>query len=222
MTTAISSATSATTGTTATSSSGSSNSTMSMNPAESQDRFLKLLVAQLNNQDPMNPMDNAQMTTQLAQINTVSGIQELNKTVQGLVSQFSAMQTLQGASMVGHEVLTEGNTLAINEGKGQGSIDLSGSASAVTVEVLNGSGTVVDTVKLGAKEAGRYPFEVDASKFPSGSYSFRVTAQNGSTAVEATPLMRAKVTSVSSDSNGLRLDLASGKSLSYSAVKGVL
>ena len=45
-----------------------------------QDRFLKLLVAQLNNQDPMNPMDNAQMTSQMAQINTVSGIQQLNET----------------------------------------------------------------------------------------------------------------------------------------------
>ena len=50
----------------------------------SQDRFLKLLVAQLNNQDPLNPMDNAQMTTQMAQINTVSGIQELNATLKGM------------------------------------------------------------------------------------------------------------------------------------------
>lgn len=184
--------------------------------------FLTMLVTQMKNQDPMNPMDNAQMTTQLAQINTVSGIQELNKTVQGLVSQFSAMQMLQGSSMVGHEVLTEGNTLAVQDDKGRGAIDLSGSASAVTVEVLNGSGTVVDTVKLGAKDAGRHAFEVDTSDLPSGTYTFRVTAQNGTTAVEATPLMRVKVASVSSDSSGLRLDLANGKSLSYSAVKGVL
>ena len=218
MTTAVSSATTSTAAT----STSASNSAMSMDPAQSQDRFLKLLVAQLNNQDPMNPMDNAQMTTQLAQINTVSGIQELNKTVQGLVSQFSAMQMLQGSSMVGHEVLTEGNTLAVQDDKGRGSIDLSGSASAVTVEVLNGSGTVVDTVKLGAKDAGRHAFEVDTSDLPSGTYTFRVTAQNGTTAVEATPLMRVKVASVSSDSSGLRLDLANGKSLSYSAVKGVL
>lgn len=77
----------------------SSNSTAAnMDPAQSQDRFLKLLVAQLNNQDPMNPMDNAQMTTQLAQINTVSGIQQLNQTVTSMVNQFSALQMLQGAN----------------------------------------------------------------------------------------------------------------------------
>ena len=73
-----------------------------------------------------------------------------------------------------------------------------------------------------AKDAGRHAFEVDTSDLPSGTYTFRVTAQNGTTAVEATPLMRVKVASVSSDSSGLRLDLANGKSLSYSAVKGVL
>ncbi|MEG0141807.1 MAG: flagellar hook capping FlgD N-terminal domain-containing protein, partial [Comamonas sp.] len=53
-------------------------------PNEAQDRFLKLLVAQLNNQDPMNPMDNAQMTSQMAQINTVTGIQQLNQTMQSM------------------------------------------------------------------------------------------------------------------------------------------
>jgi flagellar basal-body rod modification protein FlgD len=62
-----------------------------------QDRFLKLLVAQLNNQDPMNPMDNAQMTSQMAQINTVTGIQQVNETLKSLAEQFSAMQVLQAA-----------------------------------------------------------------------------------------------------------------------------
>ena len=73
--------------------------------ANSQDRFLKLLVAQLNNQDPMNTMDNAQMTSQIAQINTVTGIQQLNETVKCLVSQFASQQMLQGSAMVGRQVL---------------------------------------------------------------------------------------------------------------------
>lgn len=70
--------------------------------ASMQDRFLKLLVAQINNQDPLNPMDNAQMTTQMAQINTVNGIQQVNETLQGMASQFASMQVLQAASLVGH------------------------------------------------------------------------------------------------------------------------
>ena len=86
---------------------------------KSQDRFLKLLVAQLNNQDPMNPMDNAQMTSQMAQINTVTGIQQLNDTMKSMATQFSAMQMLQGASMVGRDVLIEGNSLSITNGVGK-------------------------------------------------------------------------------------------------------
>src|SRR5512147_131653 len=80
------------------------------------DRFLKLLVAQMQNQDPLNPMDNAQVTSQMAQINTVTGIEKLNTTVQGLNSQFVQMQALQGASLVGRDVIVPGNLVDIDEG----------------------------------------------------------------------------------------------------------
>ena len=107
--------------------------------ASSQDRFLKLLVAQLNNQDPMNPMDNAQMTSQIAQINTVTGIQQLNETVKGLVGQFASQQLMQGSAMVGRQVLLEGDALVVNPETqtGHGALDLSGSASSVKVQVLD-------------------------------------------------------------------------------------
>ena len=72
---------------------------------DAQDRFMKLLIAQLNNQDPLNPMDNAEMTSQIAQINTVTGIQQLNTTVTGLASQINGSQLLQSGTMVGHGVL---------------------------------------------------------------------------------------------------------------------
>ncbi|OZA55313.1 MAG: flagellar biosynthesis protein FlgD, partial [Acidovorax sp. 17-64-282] len=96
----INSATSATSGSTAVSTTATRADTTT-DASAGQDRFLKLLVAQLNNQDPMNPLDNAQMTSQIAQINTVTGIQQLNDTVKGLVSQFAAQQMLQGSAMVG-------------------------------------------------------------------------------------------------------------------------
>ena len=63
---------------------------------EASDRFLKLLVTQMQNQDPLNPMDNAQVTSQMAQINTVTGIDKLNNTVSGLGSSLAQMQMLQG------------------------------------------------------------------------------------------------------------------------------
>jgi flagellar basal-body rod modification protein FlgD len=203
-------------------STGSANAN-SMDPTESQDRFLKLLVAQLNNQDPMNPMDNAQMTTQLAQINTVSGIQELNKTVQGLVSQFSQMQMLQGSSLVGHHVLTSGNTISKDGTTGTGAIDLSADASSVSVQVVNASGAVVDTVNLGAQTAGRHSFETDLSKYTSaGELTFKVVALNGTKAVDASTLMTTKVTAIGSDAGGLTLNLSNGKTVGYSSVKAVL
>lgn len=219
MTAAVSSATS----TAATTSSTSASTANSMDPTASQDRFLKLLVAQLNNQDPMNPMDNAQMTTQLAQINTVSGIQELNKTVQGLVSQFSQMQMLQGSSLVGHKVLTDGNTVAKDGTTGTGAINLAADANAVSVQIINSSGTVVDTINLGAQTAGRHSFETDLSKYDSsGDLSFKVVALNGAKAVEATTLMSSKVNAIGSDSTGLTLNLSNGKTIAYSSVKAVL
>lgn len=64
---------------------------------ELRESFLTLLITQLQNQDPLNPMDNAEMTSQLAQINTVSGIEELNTTLNGITQQMDAAQTLQAA-----------------------------------------------------------------------------------------------------------------------------
>ncbi|HEX6723474.1 MAG TPA: flagellar hook capping FlgD N-terminal domain-containing protein, partial [Burkholderiaceae bacterium] len=84
--------------------------------ANSEVRFLKLLVAQLQNQDPLNPMDNAQVTSQMAQIQTVSGIEKLNSTVLGLNAQFAQLQTLGGAALVGRHVLIEGNRMAAADG----------------------------------------------------------------------------------------------------------
>jgi len=91
---------------------------------EAGERFLKLLVTQLQNQDPMNPVDNAQMTSQMAQISTVSGIEKLNVTVEGLTSQFVQMQALQGASLVGKDVILKGDKLSSIDGKAVGAFEL--------------------------------------------------------------------------------------------------
>ena len=89
------------------------------NPSDagSQDRFLKLLVTQLKYQDPLSPMDNAQLTSQIAQINTVTGIATLNTSVQTLSTQFLQMQSLQGATLLGKDVIVAGNRLDIAEGE---------------------------------------------------------------------------------------------------------
>lgn len=193
--------------------------------ANSQDRFLKLLVAQLNNQDPMNPMDNAQMTSQIAQINTVTGIEQLNATVKGLVSQFASQQMLQGSAMVGRQVLVEGDSMAVNaETKAAyGALDLSASAASVKVQVLNASGKELGVVDLGSLKAGRYNFEWDASEHPdSGPLHFNVVAQNGEANVPATPLTIDQVVGVSQENGALQLQLGRGDTVDFGTIKSVL
>ncbi len=188
------------------------------------DRFLKLLVAQMQNQDPLSPMDNAQVTSQMAQINTVTGIDRLNTSVQGLQSQFMQLQAVQGASLVGHDVIVPGNQLDLDaaSGIGQGGFELPSPADSVKVEVLSGSGAVVETLNLGAEGAGVHSFDWNASAAAaaaSGALTFRVTATSGGVAVAATPLMRDHVDAVSANGSNFTLELRNSGSIPYSTVR---
>ncbi len=213
--------TSSTSASTVASSSASSTTSTDMNVA--QDRFLKLLVAQLNNQDPMNPMDNAQMTSQMAQINTVTGIQQVNDTLKSMAEQFTAMQVLQGSSMVGHDVLIEGNTLTTQAGIASGAIDLVANAESVKVDIVTAGGQIVDTLNLGALDAGRHSFDWDASSYQgTGDVGFKVTATLGGKAVENTALTQARVVSVSSESGAMKVQLQDRAAVAYSSVKAIL
>ena len=205
----------------ATNASGTNNATGS-GTAGAEDRFLKLLVAQLSNQDPMNPMDNAQMTSQMAQISTVSSVQQVNDTLKNLATQFSSMQMLQAGSLVGHKVLVTGTKLAPENGVAGGAVDLDTKADSVKIEVLSGGGQVVDTFNLGAQDAGRHAFEWDSSKFTGmGTPSYRVTATLAGAKVSAKPLVRDTVVSISSDDGVMNMQLRGSGSVAYSTVKSI-
>ena len=187
--------------------------------AASADRFLKLLVAQMQNQDPLNPLDNAQVTSQMAQIQTVSGVEKLNTTVQALNSQFVQMQALQGAALVGRDVIVAGNKLDIHEGNAQGGFELTSAADSVKVEVLNAGGHVVDTLQLGAQAAGRHSFDWDASKTSDTHLTFRITATTGAASLPVTALMRDRVSAVSTAGDKLTLELERSGSTPYADIK---
>jgi flagellar basal-body rod modification protein FlgD len=189
----------------------------------SQDRFLKLLVAQLNNQDPMNPMDNAQMTSQMAQINTVTGIQQLNETVKSLGTQFNTMQVLQGASLVGHDVLMEGNTLSIDGGVAKGAIDLPTNSDQLSVQIISPGGQLLDTMNMGAVAAGRHDFQWDASNYTgTGNPSFKVIASNGAQPVAATSLVRDTIVSVSTTGAGMSVQLKGRDPVAYGSIQSIM
>jgi flagellar basal-body rod modification protein FlgD len=190
--------------------------------AGSEDRFLKLLVTQMQNQDPLNPMDNAQVTSQMAQINTVSGIEKLNTTVESLSGQFAQMQALQGASMVGRDVVVPGNIIDITNGVGQGGFDLSGPADNVKVEVLAPSGQVVDTMNLGALGSGMQGFDWPAKGATNDSgLRFRVTASNGSVSSTPATLMRDRVNAINTTGNSFNLELQNAGTVPYSSVRSL-
>jgi flagellar basal-body rod modification protein FlgD len=192
-------------------------------PQAAQDRFLKLLVAQINSQDPLNPMDNAQMTTQMAQINTVSGIQQLNATLKGMSDQYSAMQGLQGTSLIGRQALVEGNSFNFDGDQARGALALSGPASQVAVDVMGTNGELIETVSLGALPGGQHAFSWNAAGTdPARVAGFSVRATEGGKAVTATPLTRTAVTSVSFTGGAMSLQLQDGRTLGYDKVRAFM
>ena len=204
------------------SSTAASSAAASADEAGSEERFLKLLITQMQNQDPLNPMDNAQVTTQIAQINTVNGIQKLNTTVEGLSGQFTQMQALQGAALVGRDVVVPGNALDITDGIGQGGFELSGAADSVKAEILSPAGQVIDTLQLGAMGSGLHSFDWPTTTATNDSgLRFRVVAANGTVESTPTTLMRDRVNAITTTGNTLNLELQRSGSVPYSSVKAL-
>ena len=191
--------------------------------AEDQsNRFLKLLVAQMSNQDPLNPMDSAQVTSQMAQISTVQGVQTLNKTVSGLDSQFTQLQTMQGAALVGHDVATDGNSLRVDPDshKGDGGFELDSPATSVSVDILNPAGTTVGSVKLGPQGPGSHGFDFDVPVSAQGQkLTFKVNAMNNSAPLDSKPFAFNSINAVSSAGGKLAVELDDGRRVDYADVR---
>ena len=177
-----------------------------------QDRFLKLLVTQMKNQDPLNPLDNAQVTTQLAQISTVNGIEKLNTTIQAMANSFNASQSMQAAGMIGKDVLVPGSTLHLAAGKGLFGFDLAQAADQVKVKIHDASGREVQVLDLGAQAAGPLALAwdgktLDGAQAADGAYSFSVSAVRGDHQVDAQTLAFGSVQGVSQGNQGVRLNV---------------
>jgi flagellar basal-body rod modification protein FlgD len=208
-------------GSSATSTTGGSSASDKNKQVASEDRFLKLLVAQMQNQDPLNPMDNAQVTSQMAQINAVTSLEKVNTSIASLGTQMVQMQALQGASLVGRDVVVAGNRLSSGDGAGQlaGGFEMDSAADHVQVEILDGSGHVLDTLQLGAQTSGRHAFDWQQPASVAAGATFRVTATSGTNKVGATALTTDRVEAVSTSGQSLQLQLSRSGSVGYDAVK---
>ena len=196
--------------------------------ADTEQRFLKLLVTQLNNQDPLNPLDNAQLTSQLAQMSTVSGIEKLNSAFQSMLAQSGSSQVLQSASMIGRTVLVPGSELALKKGTDVPfAVEMPQSADSVKVTVTNAAGNTVRSFDLGSLPQGVKTLSWDGLNntgvsVADGSYTVNVVATSGDAKVAANVLTYSNVTSVSQGASGVALDLASGGKAALSDVRLIL
>ncbi|GAA5157863.1 flagellar hook assembly protein FlgD [Viridibacterium curvum] len=195
---------------------------------EAQSRFLKLLTTQLKNQDPLNPVDNAQTTSQLAQISTVDGIERLNDTLTTLVGSYRSSETLQAAALVGHAVLVEGNQMKLSEGyNAYGGFEIDKSADRVTISIRDSNGIEVASEQMTNLEAGAHDFAwdgvtSDGSKAANGTYTIKVTATKGTAEVTSTALEFATVTGVNNSTSGITIDAGRFSKLSMSDVRRII
>ncbi|WP_296949223.1 flagellar hook assembly protein FlgD [uncultured Massilia sp.] len=219
-------------------------STMNAKPATSTDsvqadtdKFMTLLVTQLKNQDPLNPLDNAQVTSQLAQLQTVTGVNKLNTTLESLKASYQSSESMQATNLIGHGVLVEGNKVTLSGSKGILGVELGSDADKVEVTITDKAGNVVQTMDLGAQKAGIVPLAWDGVPDPKklgadgkpvtvadGDYNISVTATRGGEALkDAKSLSFDSVLSVTTNSaDGVKLNLPVKGAVTLADIKQVL
>ena len=175
--------------------------------------FLKLMTAQLQNQDPFAPVDKTQMIAQMAQFSQLSGITEMSTTLKAIADKLGATTTSDAVSYIGKTVLTAGDTAYGRTSGGiAGGVELGGDASNVTVQIQSADGRLLRSVDMGAQKAGTFSFDwdgklADGTDAGSGPFTVSVSAKNGADAVAARPLVWAPVQSVSTTSGQTMLTL---------------
>lgn len=202
------------------------------------DKFMTLLVTQLKNQDPLNPLDNAQVTSQLAQLSTVTGVNKLNATLETLKNSYQSTEALQATNLIGHGVLVEGNKLGLYEGQAILGAELDSDVDKLQVVITSATtGKEVATIELGPQKAGVVPIAWDGIpdpnklgedgkpvKLPDGTYTYKVVAMRGGEAVtDARALAFDSVASVTTNAkDGVKLNLPVKGVVTMADIKQVL
>jgi flagellar basal-body rod modification protein FlgD len=194
--------------------------------AAAQDRFMTLLVTQMKNQDPLNPMDNAQVTSQMAQLSTVSGIDKLNATLETMMSNAQTSQSLQASNLIGHEALVAGNQIHFTGTTGYFGVDLPSSTDNLNVTISDANGTPLRQLSLGKQNAGTIPLSWDGysdtgTLAASGDYKFSVTATAGGTPATVDTLSLEKINSITSSGNSVKLNLSNSSSVTTADLKQI-
>ena len=190
--------------------------------------FLKLMVTQLNNQDPFKPMENSAFLGQIAQFGSVTGLDKLNRQIADLSTSLTSGQALQAGSLVGREVLVPVDSGSLSAGGSlRGRVELPESSSDVSVRFYDAYGQKVRELDMGAAQAGSLDFSWDGmdeggNYLPSGRYRVEVAAIQGGQEVLMQPQLFAGVESVSlSAGDGLTLNLTGLGPVAFNSVQQI-
>ena len=191
-----------------------------------QDAFLQLMIAQLENQNPLDPQDNGEFISQLAEFSTVEGITNINDSIGLMVDEFRSSRTLDAANLVGKSVEIDGNAAAFSPGDVvSGSYALGASSPSVTLTVRDAFGSTVYQENLGTVQQGEHQFSWDGTSLdggvaPQGNYSISVSALVDGESAELPVRTADSVQSVYLDPAGsVVLNLASGRSVPVDEVR---
>lgn len=179
-----------------------------------QEDFLKLMITQLRNQDPMKPMENGEFLGQIAQFSTVSGIQELQGSFAALSASLQSGQALQAVSLVGRSALVASDRFRLGpDGEVTGAVQLPAGAANVVVEIADAAGNVVRRLELGERAAGTHTLAwdgtgEDGARLPAGTYLIAAHGRIGGRTESLATQVAARIDSVTLDAGGLTLNLA--------------
>jgi len=179
------------------------------------DEFLTLMTTQLKNQDPMKPLDGTAFIAQLAQFGAVSGIQQMQTSMETLAASLRSTQALNGATLVGREVLAPTDTLNHTAGvSATGEVEVPEGIANVDIRITNSAGEVVRQMTVPATDGiARFTWDGmgdDGASAASGSYDIEALGTIGSTTESLNILLAGRVSSVSIDANGAGLTLNTG------------
>ena len=167
-----------------------------------QDDFLTLLVAQLQNQDPLNPADATEFTAQLAQYSQLEQLFNLNDAMEQLTSTTAKSQSISALNLIGQEVVVEGDDLTLEAGESVNlGYQVDGTITGLNLIVKDSAGKVVTTIAAKDLTAGNHFITWDGkdasgNAVAAGDYSFTLSATGGTSDTVLTPLIRTSVTGV--------------------------
>lgn len=195
-----------------------------------QSDFLQLMITQLNNQDPMQPMENGEFYSQIAQFSTVSGIQDLQQTFQQVASALYSGQALQASAMVGRSVLVSSPQANLaSGGTVSGVIDVPRDTTQLNVDVYDQAGQLVRRIALGENAAGKAAFEWDGltnagEPAAAGTYFMEATMLLGGETFGLETMVANRIDSVTVDSGGqgIVLNLSGGGQTTLANVREIM